>query len=109
MSERTRGKSNARLNAAVLSQRARGKLPVAVIKSEGDSSDSTQENSNADMNTEGESFDETQDFHGIRYQPLKKAAAIKKNSGQSFLKLNKWTLMFPAILFKQLLCLWVNY
>ena len=85
MTGRTRGKSYGRLNAEA--KRERGKLQTVAVKSEG-VSDNTQEKSNADVS-----------------EKKNTAAALRKNSGQSCMKLNKWIFTFPAImiLFKQLL------
>ena len=95
MSKRTRGKSKARLNAAV--ERARRNLPPDVIKSEGNAPDNTPENSNADVRIERDESEEKSNAH------VKRVATLKKSSGLSLLKLDKWILTFPAILFNQFL------
>lgn len=66
-------------------------------ESEGNPPDDTPENSNADVTTERDASGKKSNAR------LKKAAALTKISGQSWLKWNKWILMFPAILFNQLL------
>lgn len=94
MTERTRGKSKARLNAAA--QRVGKNLPTHVIKSEGNLPDNTPENSNANVRNERDASAKTSNAR------VEKAAALKKSTGQSLLKLNKWILIIQAILFKQL-------
>ena len=94
LTERTRGKSKARLNAAA--QRVGKNLPTHVIKSEGNSPDNTPENSNANVRIERDASAKTSNAG------VEKAAALKKSTGQSLLKLNKWILIIQAILFKQL-------
>ena len=72
-------------------------LSPDVIKAEDNSPDDTPENSNADVRIERDVSEEKSN------SGEKKAAALKKSTGQSLLKLKKWILIFPSILLNHLL------